>query len=73
MLIVLAVTFWLSYIFNPYSNIEEKNGKQIATQVIKKNDVSLNEFLTLYRNKQFEEVEIIGDKKMVWKKIIYRN
>ena len=70
MLIVLAVTFWLSYIFNPYSNIEEKNGKQIATQVIKKNDVSLNEFLTLYRNKQFEEVEIIGDKKMVWKKEI---
>lgn len=70
MLIVLAVTFWLSYIFNPFSAIEEKDGKQIATQVTKKNDISLNEFLTLYRNNEFEEVEIIADKKIVGKKEI---
>lgn len=64
------ITFWLSYIFNPFDSIEIKDGKQIVTQVIKNNSIDLNEFLSMYQQKQFQTIEIQWDEKIIWKKEI---
>jgi uracil-DNA glycosylase len=55
----------LTYILNPYESISEKDGKQIVTQVSKSTTIDLNEFLTKYSNKNFQEIEIIGDEKII--------
>ncbi len=69
-LIIGAVTLWLSYILNPYENIQTENGKEVVTKVTKAHDIDLNEFLSKYSTNQFEEVELIGDEKLVGKKTI---
>ncbi|MFA7285045.1 MAG: ATP-dependent zinc metalloprotease FtsH [Candidatus Absconditabacterales bacterium] len=69
-LILGVLTFGLSYIFNPYQDIRSENGKEIATKVVKSYDIDLNEFLSKYNAREFNEVEIIGDEKLVGKKEI---
>lgn len=66
-LIVGLSSIVLTYILNPYESISEKDGKQIVTQVSKSSTIDLNEFLTKYSNKDFQEIEIIGDEKIIWK------
>jgi len=51
--------------FNPFDSIEIKDGKQIVTQVTKNHTIDLNEFLSMYQQKQFQMVEIKGDEKII--------
>lgn len=67
-ILIWAITLTLSWIFNPFQAYEKIDGKQIVTQVINTKNIDLNEFMTKYNNKDFQEIEIIWDEKIIWKK-----
>lgn len=69
-MLIGIITFWLSYFLNPFDSISVQNGKKTVTKIIKDHAIDLNEFVTKYENKEFDEVEVLGDEKIIWKKSI---
>ncbi|HNG97779.1 MAG TPA: AAA family ATPase, partial [Candidatus Absconditabacterales bacterium] len=72
-IIIALVTLGLSYLFNPFDSISVQDGKQVVSQVSKNHDVDLGLFLTQFKNNQYQEIELIGDEKLIGKKELGRS
>lgn len=69
-IIILIVIVWLSLIQIYVSNKEFINDNTLI-KIENKKDVSINKFVNLYQNKEFEKIKVIDDRIMEWYEFLW--